>query len=181
MKSRRTGTSTTRWPCCSRDRAGVRRASLERLGRDIFWQPDRVSDQFGADWLQRHLGPDFRVHKIQFRESHPPLIGTTLVPMRRGIVLLNPARPCIDGGLELFERTTGASSRPWVQRLRAGHHSWRGSRTSGRRGGGLPDHQRREPLMAASVATMQDPRAHNLCYPSDIYEPMVQPQIRKAS
>ena len=79
-------------------------ASFVRFGRDIFWQPDLVSNQFGADWLQRHLGPDFRVHKIQFRESHPAHIGTTLVPVRPGIVLVNPARPCIDGGLELFEK-----------------------------------------------------------------------------
>ena len=79
-------------------------ASFVRFGRDIFWQPDLVSNQFGADWLQRHLGPEFRVHKIQFRESHPAHIGTTLVPVRPGIVLVNPARPCIDGGLELFEK-----------------------------------------------------------------------------
>jgi glycine amidinotransferase len=77
-------------------------ASFVRFGRDIFWQPDLVSNQFGADWLQRHLGPGFRVHKIQFRETHPAHIGTTLVPIRPGLVLVNPARPCIDGGLELF-------------------------------------------------------------------------------
>jgi len=78
-------------------------ASFVRFGRDIFWQPDLVSNQFGADWLQRHLGSGFRVHKIQFRESHPAHIGTTLVPVRPGIVLINPARPCVDGGLALFE------------------------------------------------------------------------------
>src|SRR5947209_6439186 len=79
-------------------------ASFVRFGRDIFWQPDLVSNQLGADWLQRHLGPEFRVHKIQFRESHPAHIGTTLVPVRPGIVLVNPARPCIDGGLDVFEK-----------------------------------------------------------------------------
>ncbi len=79
-------------------------ASFVRFGRDIFWQPDLVSNQFGADWLQRHLGVGFRVHKIQFRETHPAHIGTTLVPVRPGIVLVNPARPCIDGGLELFAK-----------------------------------------------------------------------------
>jgi len=79
-------------------------ASFVRFGRDIFWQPDLVSNQFGADWLQRHLGTGFRIHKIQFRETHPAHIGTTLVPVRPGIVLVNPDRPCIDGGLELFEK-----------------------------------------------------------------------------
>jgi glycine amidinotransferase len=77
-------------------------ASFVRFGRDIFWQPDLVSNQFGADWLQRHLGSGFRVHPIRFDEALPSHIGTTLVPVRPGIVLVNPARPCTDGSLELF-------------------------------------------------------------------------------
>jgi glycine amidinotransferase len=77
-------------------------ASFVRFGRDIFWQPDLVSNQLGADWLQRHLGPEFRVHRIGFREALPTHIGTTLVPVRPGIVLVNPARPCTDDSLDLF-------------------------------------------------------------------------------
>ncbi|HTD32390.1 MAG TPA: hypothetical protein VK665_01920, partial [Candidatus Elarobacter sp.] len=77
-------------------------ASFVRLGRDIFWQPDLVSNELGAEWLQRHLGPEFRVHRIGFRESLPTHIGTTLVPVRPGIVLVNPARPCTDDSLDLF-------------------------------------------------------------------------------
>jgi len=77
-------------------------ASFVRFGRDIFWQPDLVSNQLGAEWLQRHLGPEFRVRRIGFRERLPSHIGTTLVPVRPGIVLVNPARPCTDDSLELF-------------------------------------------------------------------------------
>ena len=77
-------------------------ASFMRFGRDIFWQPDLVSNQFGADWLQRHLGPGFRVHRIEFQEPLPTHIDTTLVPIRPGIVLINPQRPCTDGSMELF-------------------------------------------------------------------------------
>lgn len=77
-------------------------ASFVRFGRDIFWQPDLVSNQFGADWLQRHLGDGFRVHRIAFREALPSHIGTTLVPIRPGIALVNPGRPCVDGSFELF-------------------------------------------------------------------------------
>ncbi len=77
-------------------------AAFVRFGRDIFWQPDLVSNQFGADWLQRHLGPGFRVHRMRFREPLPTHIGTTLVPIRPGIVLVNPDRPCVDGSYELF-------------------------------------------------------------------------------
>ena len=77
-------------------------AAFVRFGRNIFWQPDLVSNQFGADWLQRHLGPEFRIHRIRFREAFPSHIGTTLVPVRPGIVLVNPHRPCIDDSLDLF-------------------------------------------------------------------------------
>lgn len=77
-------------------------AAFVRFGRDIFWQPDLVSNQFGADWLQRHLGDGFRVHRITFAERLPSHIGTTLVPIRPGLVLVNPHRPCTDGSLELF-------------------------------------------------------------------------------
>jgi glycine amidinotransferase len=77
-------------------------ACFARCGRDIFWQPDLVSNEFGAEWLQRHLGPGFRIHRITFREPTPTHIDTTLVPIRPGVVLSNPARPCIDGSLDLF-------------------------------------------------------------------------------
>ena len=77
-------------------------ACFARFGRDIFWQPDLVSNAFGADWLARHLGPGFRIHRIGFREALPTHIDTTLVPLRPGLVLTNPQRPCIDGALDLF-------------------------------------------------------------------------------
>jgi glycine amidinotransferase len=77
-------------------------ACFARCGRDIFWQPDLVSNRFGALWLARHLGSAFRLHQIEFREPTPTHIDTTLVPVRPGLVLVNPARPCINGALELF-------------------------------------------------------------------------------
>jgi glycine amidinotransferase len=77
-------------------------ACFARFGRDIFWQPDLVSNEFGAQWLRRHLGSTFRIHRITFREPTPTHIDTTLVPVRPGLVLVNPQRPCADGSLELF-------------------------------------------------------------------------------
>jgi glycine amidinotransferase len=77
-------------------------ACFARFGRDIFWRPDLVSNDFGAAWLRRHLGHGFRVHRIAFREALPTHIDTTLVPVRPGIVLINPSRPCTDGQLGLF-------------------------------------------------------------------------------
>ena len=67
-------------------------ASFTRCGRDIFWQPDVVSNQFGADWLARHLGPEYRVHKVEFVDRYPQHIDTTLVPLRPGLALTCPER-----------------------------------------------------------------------------------------
>jgi glycine amidinotransferase len=79
-------------------------ACFARCGRDIFWQPDMVSNARGAHWLGRHLGPGFRVHRIEFHERTPTHIDTTLVPVRPGLVLVNPARPCTNGALDLFAK-----------------------------------------------------------------------------
>lgn len=79
-------------------------ACFQRCGRDIFWQPDIVSNQFGIDWLQRHLGPGYRIHTVQFTDQYPHHIDTTLVPLRPGLVLVNPERPDKGGSLKLFER-----------------------------------------------------------------------------
>jgi glycine amidinotransferase len=77
-------------------------ACFARCGRDIFWQPDMVSNQAGADWLGRQLGPGFRIHRLRFSEATPMHIDTTLVPIRPGLVLVNPERPCIAGDFGLF-------------------------------------------------------------------------------
>jgi glycine amidinotransferase len=79
-------------------------ACFMRFGRDIFWQPDVVSNTSGITWLQRQLGPAYRIHPIQFADVAPQHIDTTLVPIRPGLVLVNPERPCVDGSLELFKR-----------------------------------------------------------------------------
>jgi glycine amidinotransferase len=77
-------------------------ACFARMGRDIVWQPDLVSNQFGADWLQRHLGPEYRIHRIEFAQRQPIHIDATMVPLRPGLVLANPERPARHGGMDLF-------------------------------------------------------------------------------
>jgi glycine amidinotransferase len=94
-------------------------ACFSRFGRDIFWQPDVVSNQFGADWLQRHLGSGFRIHRVEFRDRCPEHIDATLVPVRPGLVLVNPARPFRDGTAELFE-ANGWRVVPAVPSVRTG-------------------------------------------------------------
>ncbi|MDT0343963.1 glycine amidinotransferase [Streptomyces litchfieldiae] len=77
-------------------------ASFARIGRDIFYQPDVVTNDFGARWLARHLGPEFRVHRARFKDPHPQHIDATMVPLRPGLVMMNPERPALDDTVELF-------------------------------------------------------------------------------
>ena len=77
-------------------------ACFSRMGRDIFWQPDIVSNSLGAEWLRRHLGDDFRIHQVEFVDEHPHHIDATFVPLRPGLALTNPARPAKYDGLRLF-------------------------------------------------------------------------------
>jgi len=79
-------------------------ACFMRFGRDIFWQPDVVSNEVGVEWLRHHLGSDYRIHMIQFVDIAPEHIDTTLVPLRPGLVVTNPERACRDDSLALFEK-----------------------------------------------------------------------------
>jgi glycine amidinotransferase len=78
-------------------------ASFARIGRDIFYQPDIVTNDFGARWLARHLGSEYRLHRVRFRDPHPQHIDATMVPLRPGLVMMNPERPALDGTAQLFE------------------------------------------------------------------------------
>jgi glycine amidinotransferase len=73
-----------------------------RFGRDIFRQPDPVSNDFGAAWLRRHLAPAISKSPREFHERLPTHIDTTLVPVRPGVVLINPYRPCLDQTLNVL-------------------------------------------------------------------------------
>jgi glycine amidinotransferase len=79
-------------------------ACFARMGRDIFWQPDIVSNGLGAEWLRRHLGSEFRIHQVEFVDPHPHHIDATFVPLRPGLALTNPARPPKRECLRLFEQ-----------------------------------------------------------------------------
>jgi glycine amidinotransferase len=80
-------------------------ASITRCGRDLFWQPDIVSNKFGLEWLARYLGPGYRIHCLQFIDRYPQHIDTTLVPLRPGLALTNPERPFKDpAAAKWFER-----------------------------------------------------------------------------
>jgi glycine amidinotransferase len=78
-------------------------ASFARCGRDIFYQPDIVTNDFGARWLARHLGPEYRLHRVRFADPHPQHIDATMVPLRPGLMMLNPDRPPLGDTVAVLE------------------------------------------------------------------------------
>lgn len=67
-------------------------ADFLRCGRDIIAQRSNVTNGFGIEWLQRHLGDDFRIHVLEFEDPHPMHIDATLMPLAPGKLLINPSR-----------------------------------------------------------------------------------------
>ena len=67
-------------------------ADFSRCGRDIFVQKSHVTNDIGIDWLARHLGRDYRIHRLQVHDTHPMHIDATFVPLAPGKVLINPER-----------------------------------------------------------------------------------------
>lgn len=65
-------------------------ADFVRCGRDIFVTKSNVTNQAGINWLQRHLGDEYRIHIIETRSKQPMHIDTTFVPLAPGKVMINP-------------------------------------------------------------------------------------------
>jgi glycine amidinotransferase len=81
-------------------------ADFIRCGRDIIGQKSNVTNEFGIEWLRRHLGDTYRIHVFEFHDSHPMHIDATLVPLAPGKLLINPERvpevPKIFRGWDVF-------------------------------------------------------------------------------
>ncbi len=67
-------------------------ADFTRCGRDIFCQKSNVTNEFGIEWLRRHLGDDYRIHLCEVNDPHPMHIDASLVPLAPGKLLINPER-----------------------------------------------------------------------------------------
>ena len=78
-------------------------ASFMRFGRDIFYHTDTVTNDFGVKWLERTLGKEYKLHRLKFKDKHAPQhIDTTLVPLRKGLVMVNPERPFKENYGDIF-------------------------------------------------------------------------------
>lgn len=67
-------------------------ADFMRCGRDIFVQLSNVTNQFGVDWLQRHLGDTYKIHVLDVNDSHPMHIDATFCPIAPGKLFINKHR-----------------------------------------------------------------------------------------
>ena len=65
-------------------------ADFVRCGRDLFVTISNVTNRFGVEWLQRHLGEGFRIHEIPSLCKQPMHIDSTFMPLAPGKVLVNP-------------------------------------------------------------------------------------------
>ena len=69
-------------------------ADVVRCGKDLFVQYSMVTNDGGIRWLHAHF-PNHRVHKVRYKELQPWHMDSTLVPVRPGLVVCNPARPVL--------------------------------------------------------------------------------------
>lgn len=67
-------------------------ADFIRFGRDIVGQRSNVTNEFGIEWLRRHLGEQYRVHVLEFGDDHPMHIDGTVMPLAPGKLVVNPER-----------------------------------------------------------------------------------------
>jgi glycine amidinotransferase len=72
-------------------------AEFTRIGKDIFVQRSQVTNNFGIEWMRRHLGPNYNIHVLDFQDKNAMHIDGTFIPLAPGKLLVNPKRPCITG------------------------------------------------------------------------------------
>lgn len=77
-------------------------AEFSRIGKDIFTQRSQVTNQFGIEWMKRHLGKEYNVHVLDFQDKNAMHIDGTFVPLCPG----NPyvERPCYHYHLTLQQK-----------------------------------------------------------------------------
>ena len=75
-------------------------ANIVRVDRDILFLVSSSGNRKAATWLSKVLGPDYVVHVTQaYRSSH---LDSTVLPLRRGVALLNGARVGTDTAPTIF-------------------------------------------------------------------------------
>lgn len=103
-------------------------ANIMRCGKDLFYLKSNSGNLLGAKWLQSVLGDKYRVHVIDNVYAYVHL-DTSIVPLKPGVVLLNPTRVNDNNCPEYFKKwkkiycpepvatvaeTDWAAGSPWI-------------------------------------------------------------------
>ncbi|MBT3315119.1 MAG: amidinotransferase [Anaerolineae bacterium] len=67
-------------------------ADAIKCGKDIFVAQSSCCNRSGIDWIQQHLGDEYRVHEVEVFDTHPMHIDATFYPLAPGKLLINPER-----------------------------------------------------------------------------------------
>ena len=54
----------------------------------------QVTNNFGIEWMKRHLGERYNFHVLSFDDPYPMHIDATFNVIGPGLVIANPIRPC---------------------------------------------------------------------------------------
>lgn len=76
-------------------------ANCLRFNNDILYLKSCTGNRRGADWLQRFLGKDYKVHVLDdvYAYSH---LDSTIAPINEGLVVLNRSRIRLENMPEIF-------------------------------------------------------------------------------
>ncbi|AWP01343.1 putative glycine amidinotransferase mitochondrial [Scophthalmus maximus] len=101
-------------------------ADFIRAGRDIFVQRSQVTNYMGIEWMRRHLGPDYKIHIVSFKDPNPMHIDATFNIIGPGLVLSNPDRPCHQ--VEMFKKAGWTVVKPPTPLMPDDHPLWMSSK-----------------------------------------------------
>lgn len=62
-------------------------AQCLHFGKDIVFNLSTKNHELGADWLERHLGDEYNIHRVKITDHH---IDGMFMPLRPGVLLVNP-------------------------------------------------------------------------------------------
>ena len=54
----------------------------------------QVTNTFGIQWMKRHLGENYNIHTLSFKNPNSMHIDGTFNIIGPGLVIANPDRPC---------------------------------------------------------------------------------------
>lgn len=76
-------------------------ANCLRLNNDILYLKSCTGNRRGADWLQRFLGSEYRIHVLDdiYAYAH---IDSTIAPINEGLVVLNRSRIKLENMPQIF-------------------------------------------------------------------------------